>query len=110
MTYAFHDIKHIVEPYLDDLPTQSKQQEYHYGHLRAIFGQCRPYNIRLNPHKCVFFVDTGCLLGFVFSKDGIGIEPLKFVIIVALPHPPISQKFKVCNGKQTFCVVLYVIL
>ena len=24
MSYAFHDIKHVVEPYLDELPTHSK--------------------------------------------------------------------------------------
>ena len=24
MSYSFHDIKHIVEPYLDDLPTHSQ--------------------------------------------------------------------------------------
>ena len=24
MSYDFHDIKHVVEPYLDDLPTHSK--------------------------------------------------------------------------------------
>ena len=24
MSYAFHDIKHVVEPYLDDLPAHSK--------------------------------------------------------------------------------------
>ena len=25
MSYAFHDIKHIVEPYIDDLDAHSKQ-------------------------------------------------------------------------------------
>ena len=37
MSYAFHDIKHIVEPYLDDLPAHSQRQEYHPSHLRDIF-------------------------------------------------------------------------
>ena len=83
----FHDIKHIVEPYLDDLPAHSQQQEYHLGHLRDIFLRCRQYNIRLNPHKCVFCIETGRLLGFVVSKDGIWIDPLKISAILDLLAP-----------------------
>lgn len=33
MSYAFHTIKHIVQPYLDDLPTHSLKQEDHPIHL-----------------------------------------------------------------------------
>ena len=71
MSYAFHDIKHIVEPYLDDLPAHSQRWEDHHSHLRDIFLRCRHYNIRFNLHKFVFGVETGHLLGFVVSKDGI---------------------------------------
>ena len=81
MPYAFHNIKHIVEMYLDDLPAHSQQQEDHPGHLREIFLRCRHYNIRINPHKCVFYIEMGLLLGFVVSKDGIRIEPLKIATI-----------------------------
>jgi hypothetical protein len=54
MSYDFHDIKHIVQPYLDDLPTHSMRHQDHPTHLRAIFICCRCYRIHLNPHKCVF--------------------------------------------------------
>jgi len=37
MSYAFHDIKHIVQPYLDDFPAHSSCREDHITHLRAIF-------------------------------------------------------------------------
>jgi hypothetical protein len=37
MSYAFHDIKHIVQPYLDDLPAHSMPRVDHPTHLRAIF-------------------------------------------------------------------------
>jgi hypothetical protein len=33
MSYAFHYIKHIVEPYLDDLPAHSSNRLDHFGHL-----------------------------------------------------------------------------
>ena len=87
MSYAFHDIKHVVEPYLDDLPAHSKQRHIHVDHLRAVFLRCHHFNIRLNPHKCVFCVEVGRLLGFIVPKDGIHIDPLKIEAILALPAP-----------------------
>ena len=40
MNYAFHDIKHIIQPYLDDLPAHSWKQADHLQRLRAIFLRC----------------------------------------------------------------------
>jgi hypothetical protein len=51
MSYAFHDINHIMQPYLDDLPAHSMHRVDHPIHLRAIFLRCRFYHICLNPHK-----------------------------------------------------------
>jgi hypothetical protein len=71
MSYAFHDINHIVQPYLDDLSKHSIHRSDHLAHLRAIFLHCRFYRILLNPHKCVFFVDYDRLMGFIVSHQGI---------------------------------------
>ena len=87
MSYAFHDIKHIVQPYLNDLPAHSSCRVDHLTHLRAIFMRCRHYRIRLNPHKSVFCVDSGRLLGFVVSKAGIRVDLSKVEAIVKLPPP-----------------------
>ena len=54
MNFSFHDIKAIVEPYLDDLPAHSRKRIDHPDHLRFIFERRRYYKIHLNPHKCVF--------------------------------------------------------
>ena len=102
MSYAFHDIKHIVEPYLDDLPANSSCQRDHIGHLRAIFLRCWFYNIRLNPHKCIFFVKSRRILGFIVSKDGIRVDPLKFKSILALPPPKNLTQLKILQGKANF--------
>jgi hypothetical protein len=59
MSYAFHDIKYIVQPYLDDLLAHYMHCVDHPTHLRAIFLRCQFYRIRLNPHKCVFCVESG---------------------------------------------------
>jgi hypothetical protein len=40
MSYYFHDITHIAEPYLDDLPAHSSNRSDHVGHLQDIFPRC----------------------------------------------------------------------
>ena len=100
MSYAFHDIKHIVEPYLDDPPTHSKQQDIHVDHLRAIFLICCHFNISLNPHKCVFCVETSILLGFIVSKYGIRIDPLNIEAIMSLPTPTNVTELQSLQGKE----------
>jgi hypothetical protein len=49
MYYAFHNIKHIIQPYLDNIPVHSMHFQDHLTHLRAIFVHCRYYRICLNP-------------------------------------------------------------
>jgi hypothetical protein len=71
MSYAFHDTKHNVQPYLNDLPMYSTPRQDHSAHLRAIFVRCRYYRIHLNPHKYVFFLESDRLLGFIVSIHGI---------------------------------------
>jgi hypothetical protein len=102
MSYAFHDIKHIAEPYLDDLPAHSSNRLDHLDHLRAIFLRCRFYRIRLNPHKCIFVVESGRLLGFIVSKDGIRVDPLKIQAIIALPPPKNLTQLQSLQGKANF--------
>eukprot|EP00253_Pinus_taeda_P013130 PITA_13130 len=87
MNYDFHDIKNIVQPYLDDIPAHSRKRIDHLRHLRLIFLCCRNYKIRLNPHKCVFCVSSGRLLGFMVSKDGIRLDPCKVQEIIDFPPP-----------------------
>eukprot|EP00253_Pinus_taeda_P011743 PITA_11743 len=77
MSYAFHDIRHIVQPYLDDLLAHSAKCPDHPKHLREIFLHYKHYRIHLNPHKCVFCIESERLLGFVISKEGICLDPLK---------------------------------
>ena len=102
MNYAFHDIKNIVQPYLDDLPAHSRKWTNHSCHLRAIFLRCQHYKIRLNPHKRGFCVSSGCLLGIVISKDGIRLDPCKVHAIIDLPPPSSSLQIQKLQGKANF--------
>jgi hypothetical protein len=85
MTFAFHDLKYIVEAYLDDLVAHSRKRVDHIMHLLFVFEICRYYRIRLNPHKCIFCIKSGCLLGFLVSE--IMVDPLKVEAILQLPPP-----------------------
>jgi hypothetical protein len=102
MSYAFHDIKHIVQPYLDDLPAHSLHRVDHPTHLRAIFVRFRFYHIRLNPHKCVFCVESGRLLGFIVSRHGIQVDPIKVEAILNLPPPSSLRQLQSLQGKANF--------
>ena len=71
MNFSFHDIKHIVEAYLDYLLAHSRKGRDHSLHLQLGFEHCRHYKICLNPHKCVFCVKSGQFLEFIVSNKGI---------------------------------------
>lgn len=102
MSYSFHDIKHIVEPYLDDLLAHSSNRLDHVDHLRDIFLRCWFYRIHLNPHKCIFTVESDRLLGFIVSRDGIQVDPLKIKAILALPPPTNLTQLQSLQGKENF--------
>ena len=75
MAFTFHDLKCIIEVYLDDLAAHSHLRVDHPDHL-IVFGRCRRYQIWLNPQKCIFCVKVCCLLGFIISKEWIRVEHL----------------------------------
>jgi hypothetical protein len=102
MSFAFHDLKHIVEAYLDDLASRSRKRKDHPTHLRLIFERCRYFQIRLNPNKCIFCVTSGCLLGFIVSTTGIMVDPLKVEAIVELPPPRTILQLQSLQGKANF--------
>jgi hypothetical protein len=102
MSYAFHDIKHIVQPYLDDLPAHSLHRVDHPMHLRAIFLRFRFYRICLNPHKCVFCVESERLLSFIVSRHGIRVDPIKVEAILNLPPPSSLCQLQSLQGKANF--------
>ena len=95
MTLIFHDIKMIIEVYLDDLAAHSCLRVRHPYHLRLVFERFCHYQVHLNPHKCIFCVTVGRLLGFIMSKEGIRVDPLKVEAILQL-YPPRSIRHLQC--------------
>jgi len=101
MSYAFHDIKHIVQPYLDDLSVHYMHRQDHSAHLQAIFLRYHYYCIHLNPHKCILFMESGRLLSFIISTHGIRVDPLKVEVILNLP-PSTLHQLQSLRGKEIF--------
>jgi hypothetical protein len=101
MTFTFHDLKHIVETYLD-LATHSHKRVDHVTHLQLVFERCHYYRIQLNPHKSIFCVKFGHLLGFLVFETGIMVYPLKVGAILRLPPPRTIRQLQGLQGKNNF--------
>eukprot|EP00253_Pinus_taeda_P004642 PITA_04642 len=80
-------INKTVVVYLDDITVFSKKRSNHLHDLNQIFEHCRRYGISLNPKKSFFSLDQGKLIGFIFSKDGIYIDPDRIKEISEIPFP-----------------------
>jgi hypothetical protein len=102
MSFSFHDLKHIVEAYLDDLASRSHKQTDHPTHLRLIFKRCCYFSICLNPNKCSFCVMSRHLLGFIVSTIGIMVDPLKVEAIIQLRPPCTILQLQSLQGKANF--------
>jgi hypothetical protein len=102
MSFAFHELKHIVEAYLDDLASRSCKRDDRPTHLRLILEWCRYYQIHLNPNKCNFCITSSCLLGFIFLTLGIMVNPLKVEAIVQFPPLCTTPQLQSLQGKENF--------
>lgn len=68
MVTLFHDmIPKETEVYVDDMIAKSKTEDNHLDHLRKLFSRLWKFQLRLNPAKCTFKVQSNKQLGFVVS-------------------------------------------
>ena len=76
-----------MEVYVDDMLIKSQTIEQHISDLVDTFASLRLYNMRLNPEKCTFGVETGKFLGFMVSQKGIeaNLEKIKAILEMASP-------------------------
>jgi hypothetical protein len=56
----------------------------------------------LNPHKCVFCVESDRLLGFIVSCQGIQVDPFKVEAILNIPPPSSLRQIQILQGKENF--------
>jgi hypothetical protein len=68
------------------------------GHFSSMLVLPYPFE----PTKCIFSIESGRLLGFIVSKDGIRVDPLKIKAIIALPPPKNMAQLQSLQGKVNF--------
>lgn len=56
-----------VEAYVDDMLVKSLKANDGLADLQETFDSLRRYNMKLNPTKCVFRVDSDKFLGYIFT-------------------------------------------
>ncbi|GKV52487.1 hypothetical protein SLEP1_g59063 [Rubroshorea leprosula] len=80
-----------IEVYVDDMIVTSVRAEDHIGDLDETFQNLRRAQMKLNPLKCTFAVESGKFLGYVVSQKGIEVNPEK-VEAVQQMEPPRTVK------------------
>ena len=61
----------IMEAYIDYTLVKSKERFDHTKHVQEAFELLQRYDMKLNPSKCVFRVNSGKFLGFMVTERGI---------------------------------------
>ena len=56
-----------MEIYMDDMLVKSKMAGDHAEHLRQMFNILQKYQMKLNPLKCAFGVESSKFLGFMVN-------------------------------------------
>ena len=74
-----------VEAYMDDIVVKTKICDTLIEDLRETFDKLNKMKLKLNPGKCVFWVPSGKLLGFLVSHRGIEVNPDKIQEIDVTP-------------------------
>ncbi|GKU96145.1 hypothetical protein SLEP1_g9416 [Rubroshorea leprosula] len=80
-----------IEVYVDDMIVTSVRAEDHIDDLSETFQNLRRAQMKLNPLKCMFAIESGKFLGYVVSKKGIEVN-LEKVLAVQQMEPPKTVK------------------
>lgn len=77
-------IRRSMEVYVDNMLVKSEQANNHFKDLMDFFDILRQYQMKFNPTKCAFGVESGKFLGFMVNHRGIEVNPTKAQAIVDL--------------------------
>jgi len=66
-----------VQAYMDDMVVTSKEKDQHITDLEELFMTIAKYNLKLNPEKCVFEVESRKFLVFLLTERGTKANPDK---------------------------------
>ncbi|GKB70015.1 reverse transcriptase domain-containing protein [Tanacetum coccineum] len=76
-----------IKIYVDDMVIKSRNIGSLIADIEETFHPLRGINMKLNPKKCVFGVETGQFLGHVITREGIEANPEKVKAIIDMVSP-----------------------
>ncbi|GKU90839.1 hypothetical protein SLEP1_g4783 [Rubroshorea leprosula] len=88
-----------IEVYVDDMIVTSVRAENHIGDLDETFQNLRRAQMKLNPLKCTFAVESGKFLGYVVSKKGIEVNPEKVEAVQQMEPPKTVKDVQRLTGR-----------
>ena len=88
-----------MEVYMDDMLVKSSSEEQHLSDLQEAFQTMRTAQLKLNPKKSFFGLQSGKFLGFLISARGIEIHPAQSQAIIQMTPPTNLKDLQVLTGK-----------
>jgi len=67
----------FVIVYMDDILVYSQKREEHLRHLRYVLEKLQQEKLLVNMKKCSFMKSELVYLGFIISKDGLKMDPIR---------------------------------
>jgi len=89
-----------VQAYVDNMVVTSEQEKQHVVDLVELFETVGKYNLKLNPEKCVFGVETGKFLGFMLTERGIEANPDKCAALIKMKSHATIKEVQKLTGKM----------
>lgn len=88
----------VLQAYMDDIVVCSKTLKEHLEKLEIVLSRLREFNLKVKLEKCEFFQSQLQYLGFLVSKDGLGVIPAKAEAISQFPTPTSVKQVQVFLG------------
>ncbi|GKV18335.1 hypothetical protein SLEP1_g28734 [Rubroshorea leprosula] len=88
-----------IEVYVDDMIVTSVRAKDHIDDLDETFQNLRRAQMKLNPLKCTFVVESGKFLGYVVSKKGIEVNPEKVQAVQQMEPPKTIKDVQRLTGR-----------
>lgn len=90
-------IGNTMEAYVNDMLVKFKLSINHQGDLEKEFARMKLYNVRLNPSKYAFSVNSRCFLVFMVKQIGIESNPEKNIAIENMKSSTCQKKVQRLN-------------
>ena len=87
--------------FLDDFSVYSDIAT-HLPKLRLVFERYKQYSVSLNPDKCIFYVPSGFILGYIVYQAGKFPDPKKIEALFNMPPSKNVKAIQTFNGLAQF--------